>query len=328
MRLTWARPVQAAAFAALFTCFQATPYQAAAQEFPLGRQISFVCAFPAGSGADIQVRYLADKMSAIVGQTIIVENKPGAGGNIAARHVVESKPDGFTLYVHSGSATAGNMHLLKNPPFDVRTALKPVASISRAPFTLVVAANHPAKNVRELTEILKQKGANTNYGAGSTSAKIMGELYKLKAGLETVEVNYRTSVDSMNDLLGDRLDFSSFDAAFARSQEREGRVRILAVGSGERTKAMPEIPTMREQGVDMAHIGWWGAFAAAGTPEPIVQKWNEFFAKLLSQKDIIDFHTTIGADVLVSTPKETHDLLVKTVDEWEELVRVAKIPKN
>jgi tripartite-type tricarboxylate transporter receptor subunit TctC len=312
--------------AALATAGLALP--ASAQEFPAGKQISFVCAFPAGSGADIQVRYLADKMSAIVGQTIIVENKPGAAGNIAARHVVESRPDGFTVYVHSGSATAGNMHLLKSPPFDVRTALKPVASISRAPFTLVVAAKHPAKNVRELTEILKKKGANANYGAGSTSAKIMGELYKLRAGLETVEVNYRTSLESMNDLLSGRLDFSSFDAAFARSQEREGRIRILAVGSGERTKALSDVPTMREQGVDMAHIGWWGAFVAAGTPDPIVQKWNEFFTKLLSQKDVIDFHTTIGADVFVQSPKATHDLLVKTVDEWEELVRLAKIPKN
>jgi tripartite-type tricarboxylate transporter receptor subunit TctC len=328
MPTTRRKLLQGAALTAAAFALPASIRPASAQEFPTGKQISFVCAFPAGSGADIQVRYLADKMSAVVGQTIIVENKPGAGGNIAARYVVESKPDGFTLYVHSGSATAGNMHLLKNPPFDVRTALKPVASISRAPFTLVVAANHPAKNVRELTEILKKKGANASYGAGSTSAKIMGELYKLKAGLETVEVNYRTSVDSMNDLLSGRLDFSSFDAAFARSQERENRIRILAVGSGERTKAMPEIPTMREQGVDMAHTGWWGAFAAAGTPEPIVQKWNEFFAKLLSQKDVIDFHTTIGADIFLSTPKETHALLVKTVDEWEELVRVAKIPQN
>ena len=132
----------------------------------------------------------------------------------------------------------------------------------------------------------------------------------------------------MNDMLSGRVEFSSFDAAFALSQVREGRIRILAVGSGERTKAMPDIPTMREQGIEMAHTGWWGAFVAAGTPEPIVQQWNALFAKLLSQKDIIDFHTTIGADVFTSTPKETHALLVKTVDEWEELVRIADIPKN
>jgi tripartite-type tricarboxylate transporter receptor subunit TctC len=328
MRLTWARLVQAAAFAALFTCFQTTPYQAAAQEFPLGRQISFVCAFPAGSGADIQVRFLAEKMSAIVGKTIIVDNKPGAGGNIAAQHVVQSNPDGYTVYVHSGSATAGNMHLFKNPPFDVRKALQPVASISRAPFTLVVPASHPAQNVRELTEILKKKGANANYAASSTSAKIMGAIYKQRAGLETVEINYRTSPDSMNDMLSGRLEFASFDAAFALSQARAGRVRVLAVGSGERTKAMPDVPTMREQGVEMNHIGWWGAFVAAGTPEPIVQQWNALFAKLLSQKEVVEFHRVIGADVFMSTPKETHDLLVKTVDEWEELVRLAGIPKN
>lgn len=325
MRPIWTRLFQAAAF---FTCFQAAPYQAAAQEFPLGRQISFICAFPAGSGADIQVRFLADKMSAIVGKTIIVENKPGAAGNIAAQHVVQSNPDGYTVYVHSGSATAGNMHLLKNPPFDVRKALQPVASISKAPFTLVVAANYPAQNIRELTEILKKKGAGGNYGAGSTSAKIMGELYKQRAGLQTVEVNYRTSQDSMNDMLSGRLDFASFDAAFARSQAREGRIRIIAVGAGERTKALADVPTMREQGVEMNHVGWWGAFVAAGTPEPIVRQWNDLFGKLLTQKEVVDFLASIGADAFLSTPKETHDLLVKTVDEWEELVRLANIPKN
>lgn len=327
MQPTWRKLVHAAASTAL-TAFMAMQGPAAAQEFPRGRQISFVCAFPAGSGADIQVRYLAEKMSAIVGQIIVVDNKPGAGGNIAARHVVESKPDGYTVYVHSGSATAGNMHLFKNPPFDVRTALQPVASISKAPFTLVVVKDHPAKNVRELTEILKKKGASANYAVGSTSAKIMIAIYKQRADLAPVEVNYRTSVESMNDMLSGRVEFSSFDAAFAQSQVREGRIRILAVGAGERTKAMPDIPTMREQGIEMSHVGWWGAFVAAGTPEPIVQQWNALFAKLLSQQDVIDFHTTIGADVFISTPKETHDLLVKTVDEWEELVRIADIPKN
>ncbi len=316
--------VFAAALAALFPAMSGPGH---ADDFPRGGQISFVCAFPAGSGADIQVRYLADKMSAIVGQNIIVENKPGAAGNIAARHVVESRRDGYTVYVHSGSATAGNMHLLKNPPFDVRKALQPVSTISRAPFTLVVAANHPAKNVRELTEILKKKGADANYGAGSTSAKIMGEIYKARMGLQTMQVTYRSSIDSMNDLLSGRLDFSSFDAAFGSSQAREGRIRILAVGSGERTKAMPDVPTMREQGVDMGHMGWWGAFVASGTPEPIVQKWNELFAKMLSQKDVVEFHQKIGADVFHSTPKDTHKLLVETVDEWEELVRLANIPK-
>ncbi len=153
-------------------------------------------------------------------------------------------------------------------------------------------------------------------------------IYKQRAGLSPIEVNYRTSVESMNDMLSGRMEFSSFDAAFALSQAREGRIRILAVGSGERTKAMPDIPTMREQGVEMSHTGWWGAFVAAGTPDPIVQQWNALFAKLLSQKDVIEFHALIGADVFTSTPKETHALLVKTVDEWEELVRLANIPKN
>src|SRR5688572_9444063 len=235
---------------------------ARAQDFPKSRPITFVCAFPPGSGADIQVRYLAERMSQIIGQTVLVENKPGAAGNIAAEYVVRSKPDGFTVYVHSGSATAGNMHLFKNPPFDVRTALQPVASISKAPFVLTVVKDHPAKDVRALTEILKKKGASANYAAGATSAKIMGEIYKQRAGLETVDVSYRTGQDAINDMIGGRVEFAPFDAAFASAQAREGRIRILAVSAGQRTKAMPDVPTMREQGVEMNQLGWWGGFVA------------------------------------------------------------------
>jgi tripartite-type tricarboxylate transporter receptor subunit TctC len=294
---------RAAAFAALALAMSAASDNAAAQNFPRGGQISFVCAFPPGSGADIQVRFLAEKMSDVIGQNVIVENKPGAAGNIASEHVVRSKPDGYTLYVHSGSATAGNMHLFKNPPFDVRVALQPVASISKAPFVLTVLASHPAKNVRELTAILKEKGKNANYAASATSAKIMGEIYKQRAGLETVDVSYRTAQDALNDMLGGRLEFAPFDAATALAQAREGRIRLLAVSAGERTKVMPDVPTMREQGVEMNQLGWWGAFVAAGTPEPIVQKWNAWFAQLLKREDVIEFHNRIGADVFTSTPK-------------------------
>ncbi|HVG50441.1 MAG TPA: tripartite tricarboxylate transporter substrate binding protein [Xanthobacteraceae bacterium] len=303
-------------------------FEASAQDFPKSKPISFICAFPPGSGADIQVRYLADKMSQVVGQTILVENKPGAAGNIAAEYVVRSRPDGFTVYVHSGSATAGNMHLFKNPPFDVRTALQPVASISKAPFVLTVLKDYPANDIRALTEILKKKGAAANYAASATSAKIMGEIYKQRAGLETVDVSYRTGQDALNDMAGGRVEFAPFDAAFAMSQAREGRVRVLAVSAGERTRAMPDVPTMREQGVEMNQLGWWGGFVAAGTPEPIVQQWNGYFKELLSRKDVIDFHTQIGADVFISSPKETHDLLKATVDEWAEFVKIAKIPQN
>ncbi len=303
--------------------------QADAQDFPKGKPISFICAFPPGSGADIQVRYLAEKISQMIGQTILVENKPGAGGNIAAEYVVRSKADGFTVYVHSGSATAGNMHLFKNPPFDVRTALQPVATISKAPFVLTVLKDHPAQKVRELTAILKQKGAAANYAMSATSAKIMGEIYKQRAGLETVDVSYRTGQDALNDMLGGRVEFAPFDAAFALSQAREGRVRILAVSAGERIKAMPEIPTMREQGIEMNQIGWWGGFVAAGTPDSIVQLWNGYFRDLLGRKDVIDFfQTQLGSDAFISTPKETHDLLRATVDEWAEFVKIAKIPQN
>jgi len=293
-----------------------------------GRQVSFICAFPPGSGADVQVRYLAEKVAAATGMTVVVENKPGAAGNIAAEHVVRSKPDGATVYVHSGTATAGNMHLLAKPPFDVRTSLQAVASISTAPFVLTVDAKSPFKSVQELTAHLKAQGAKASYASSSTSGKVMGEIYKQRAGLETVEVSYRTGQDAMNDMLGGNVAFSTDNAAFSFAQQRNGRVRVLAVSSAERMKAAPEIPTMKEQGVEMDQLGWWGAFVAAGTPEPIVNEWNAVFAKVLNDPATVEFHKSIGADILIASPKDTQDRLRKSVDEWEEFVRIAKIPKN
>ena len=242
--------------------------------------------------------------------------------------MVRSKPDGATVYVHSGTATAGNMHLLAKPPFDVRTSLQAVASISTAPFVLTVDAKSPFKTVPELTAHLKAQGAKASYASSSTSGKVMGEVYKQRAGLETVEVSYRTGQDALNDMLGGNVVFSTDNAAFAFAQQRNGRVRVLAVSSGERMKAAPDIPTMREQGVEMDQLGWWGAFVAAGTPEPIVNEWNAIFEKVLKDPATVEFHKSIGADVLISSPQATQERLRKAVDEWEDFVRIAKIPKN
>jgi len=304
------------------------PLVARAQGNYPSRNITFVCAFPPGSGADVLVRYFADKVSKVAGQTIIVENKPGAGGNISAEYVARARPDGYTIYPHAGSSTAANMHLFKKPPVNVVKDLQTAALINRQAFMVVIRADSPIKTMKELTDHLKPKGSNASYATAATSGKVLGETYKQLAGLETVEVNYREANDSLNDMLSGALEFGCHDPVFALSQARQGRLRILAIASGERIKAAADIPTMTEQGYPMDQVAWWGVFVPSATPRPIVDTINGWFGQVLRTDETKEFLGRFGGDVNIGTPDEGQALLAKTVDQWGEYVRIAKLPQN
>src|SRR5262245_22099407 len=172
------RPLRQVAGAfALAAVLAAAPLAAQAQDYP-SQDIRFLCGFPAGSGADVLVRYMAEKVRAVAGRTVIVENKVGAAGNIAAVYTAKAKPDGYTVYVHAASAIAANMHLFKAPPIDAARDLQIVAGVNKQPFMVVVSAGSPYKTLAELTEAMKAKGEKASYGQSNTSGKVMGELYK------------------------------------------------------------------------------------------------------------------------------------------------------
>ena len=304
------------------------PLAARAQANYPSRNITFICAFPPGSGADVLVRYFADKVSKVAGQTVIVENKPGANGNISAEYVARARPDGYTIYPHAGSSTAANMHLFKRPPVNVVKDLQTAALINKQAFMIVIRADSPIKTMKELTEYLKPKGSNASYATAATSGKVMGETYKQLAGLETVEINYKDANDSLNDMLSGGVEFGAHDPVFALSQSRQGRLRILAIASGERIQAAADIPTMTEQGYPMDQVAWWGVFVPSATPRPIVDTINGWFKQVLLTPETKEFLGRFGGDVNIGTPDEGQALLAKTVDQWGEYVRIAKLPQN
>jgi len=325
VRSIWraARTIAAVAAVAL----AATVPVRAEDDYP-SRNITFVCAFPAGSGADVQVRFFAEKIGALVGKPVIVENKVGAAGNIAAQYTARSKPDGYTVFVHSGSTIAANMSLFKTPPIDVVKELRIAATTNTQAFLLTVRADAPWKNVRELTEYLKKKGASASYATTATPGKVMGALYKEATGIQAVEVPYRTGPDTVNDMTSGAVDYGMLDPVFALGQMRQGRFRVLAVSTGERMKSLPNIPTMTEEGVKMDEVIWWGAMVPAATPDAIVQKINGWFKQAVGAADTKKFLDSFGADPLVTTPEEGQKLFVKAAADWREYVRIAKIPQN
>ena len=301
------------------------PVAAKAQDYP-NQDIHFVCAFPPGRGADVLVRYFAEKVRPLTGRTIIVDNKSGAGGNIAQEYVGRAKPDGYTIFVHAGSGIAANTWMVKKPAFpDVGKAFQIAATINRQPFMLVVDPKSPYKTVADLTDAMKKKGDKATYASAAPTGTVMGELYKVATGIKAVEVNYKTAPDSLNDIVSGAVDYGMHDPVFSLAQQREGRLRILAISTGQRLQATPDLPTMAEQGIPMDLTGWWAAIVPQGTPKPIVDKINKWFVEVVGSPETKEFLNKFGGDPLIETPDAGQARLLKDVDNWKKYIEVAKI---
>jgi tripartite-type tricarboxylate transporter receptor subunit TctC len=297
-----------------------------AQDYP-SQDIRMICGFSAGSGADIFVRYFAEKLRPIAGRTIIVENKIGANSNVATEYVARSKPDGHVLYPFAGTTVAASMHLFKTPPVDVGKALRVAATTSNLAFMLTVNAKSPYKTVADLTAAMKQKGDKASYATTANPGVIMGAIYKNTAGLQAIDVPYRTAPDSLNEMLSGRIDYGLHDPIFALAQVREGRLRALAVSTARRLQSQPDIPTMTESGIPMDLSLWWGVLVPAATPDPIVNKINGWFAQILKTDETRKFLADSGADPMITTPEKAQEMFLIAIKEWGEYVRMAKIPQ-
>jgi tripartite-type tricarboxylate transporter receptor subunit TctC len=298
---------------------------ARAEDYP-AREIHIICAFPAGSGADVLVRYFGEKLRVLAGKPVIVENKVGAAGNIAAEYTARAKPDGYTIHIHAGSSTAANFSLFKHPPINPAKDLQVVATLNQQPFMIVVAANSPYKTLGELTGAMKQKGEKASYAESNTTGKVMGELYKIATGVKALDVPYRTANDSVNDFASGVIDYGMMDPVSAISQTNAGRWRMLAVSTAKRMQAVPDLPTMTEAGVPGVELfGWFAAMVPAATPRPIVDQLNKWFNEIEATEETRKFLNSFGGDPWITTPEQGQAQLAKDQKDWESYVKAAKI---
>jgi tripartite-type tricarboxylate transporter receptor subunit TctC len=303
------------------------PMPALAQAYP-SLDIHFICGFAAGSGADVIVRFFANKIQPLAGKTIIVENKPGAIGNIATEYVARSKPDGHTIYVTGANAVAANMHLFKNPTVDAAKALQVAATIYNATMMLGVRADAPWNSAKELAAALKPKGDKATYGFTNPATKVLGALYKKEAGLAALEVPYKTAADFFNDLASGNLDFILIDNVGAMAAAKAGRIKILGIGSDTRMKSTPELPTLTEQGYPLDVRSWWAALVPSATPRPIVDQINVWFKQVLETEEAKTFLGSVASDPWISTPEEGQAYLLKDIARWGEYVKLANIEQQ
>jgi tripartite-type tricarboxylate transporter receptor subunit TctC len=298
---------------------------AQAQEYP-SQDVHLICAFPAGSGSDVVVRYFAEKLKPILKRNVFVDNKPGANGMIAMTYSARAKPDGHVIYLHTGSSMSATMHIFKNVTLDAGTEFQVAATINRQGFMMVVNNNSKIKTVQEMTAFLKTKGDKATYSTSATSGTVMGEMYKAITGVKAVEVTYRIAQDSLSDLQSGHVDYGMLDPQFASAAARQGSIRILGIATGQRMKFLPDIPTMAESGVPGMDLnGWFAAFVPIATPKSTVQQINDIFKQTLTTDETIKFLNQFGGDPWISTPEEGQAFLLNDIKNWGEYVKIAKI---
>jgi tripartite-type tricarboxylate transporter receptor subunit TctC len=298
---------------------QATDYPAA--------PVKLIAPFAPGGSIDTVARVLSTQLSQELGQPVVVENRSGAAGNVGFEAVARSAPDGYTLAV-AGTTLAVNVSLYKNLRYNALTDLAPITQLVAQPNVLVVPRELPVKNVEELIAYAKANPGKLNYGSSGAGASqhLAGELFKRHAGIDIVHVPYRSGGPAMTDVVAGRLQLMFETIPGSLPFVRSGQVRALAVTGEQRSPALPDVPTVREAGVDkFVAVGWLGIVAPANTPAPIVEKLNAAIRKAVGTPLVSQRLTELGLEVKLSTPNEFSDLINREVEAFRKLITDAKI---
>lgn len=295
-------------------------------DYPV-KTITMVVPYAAGGSSDVRARQIAQKISTILGQAVIVDNKPGANGNIGTQAIVKAAPDGYTIGIGNLAPLAVNKTLLPHTPFDPAKDLEPIVLLEKGPLVLVVNADKsPYKDLKSLVQALKDERGGMNYasaGAGG-SFHLAGELFKASAGVSALHVPYRGGSTATNDLLAGQVDFM-FDmvpAALGYLRSQPPKLRALAVANDTRLALLPDVPTFAEFGYkNMAISNWFGVVAPKGTPAPIVGKLNAAINKALQDPDLAQRITSTGNIVGGGSPKAFGDFIQQETQRWTQLIK-------
>ena len=303
---------------------------ASAQDYP-ARPIKLIVPYSAGGPADVVARVIGQRMSAILGQTFIVENRAGAGGSIAGRLVASSDPDGYTLMFGATGPLVISPLVFKLPNYDPSKSLVPVALIGTTSNILVVNPNLPIHSVRELIAYAKANPGKLSYsspGVG-TPPHMIGEMLKLKTGIGMVHVPYKGGGNSTQDVIGGQVQLTFENPAVSLTLARSGSIRALAVTSSVRNPQIPELPTMIEAGVpDFVSVSFTGLVAPAGTPEAIIRKLNAAANESLKDAAVQSVLQKLAVDIHGGSPEEFGAYLAHEREKWGEVAKAANAQLN
>ena len=297
---------------------------ALAQSWP-SRPIMAIVPFPPAGNVDITARLVADPVSKALGQTVVVDNRPGAGGNIGNEVVAHAAPDGYTILFTQGGI-AVNQFLYKNLKYDAARDFIPVSLLVLVPNVLVVPASSPAKTFKELVDYAKTKTLVYSSAGNGTSSHLSGELFKRKVGIETIHVPYRGTALGITDMIAGRVDLTIDNVSALLPHIQSGAIRALAVTSRTRLAVLPDVPTMDESGLkDFKSSGWTAVFAPAKTPADIVDRLNKAVVDGIRRPDIKSNMEQAGNVVVGSTPEECAKFVKEESDTWGPIIKDANI---
>ena len=313
---------------ALFAAL-AWPAAAWAQAWPTAKTIRLVIPFPAGGATDIIGRTVAQSLAAALGQQVVVDNKPGAGGTIGADMVAKAAPDGYTLLMATSSTHSIGPALNPKMPYNAFKDFAPISHVANAPSVLVVGKDSPANTAQDLIKLIKTHPGKYNFGSSGigTYPHLSAEMLKWRAGgLFVVHIPYRGTGLVVTDLIAGQIAFLMDSVVSAQPHISGGRVRPLAVTGARRSASLPNVPTFTEIGVPgMEFSNWFGVFAPAGTPPDIVQRLNRELNTLLRSADVIDKLSKTGAEVAGGTPEQFAKTYRDENESWKAVIRRANM---
>jgi tripartite-type tricarboxylate transporter receptor subunit TctC len=301
--------------------------RAQADDYP-SRTITFLCPFPAGGGTDILTRLLAQELQEKLGKPVIVENRVGAGTQIAANATAKSAPDGYTIFIAPVTTMAIGPSVFKTLPYDTVKDFAPIGLVGSAQFALVANPNLNAPTLPDLIRLIKSKDGQMSYGTSgaSTPHHLFMEMFLKAIDAKAQHIPYRGSVPAMTDLIAGQIPFMMLDVAVALGPIKEGKLKVYGVTSAERIKALPEVPTIAEAGLPgFAATGWFSVVARAGTPRPIIDKLNGVLMPYLKRPDVQDRLNGLAITPLTSTPDELEKFIPAEIAKWAKVVKDAGV---
>ena len=298
---------------------------AAAQNYPT-KGITFVVPFAAGSATDQIARSLGQSLAEQTKQSVVVDNKPGASGFLAAQFVASANADGHTVLITTNTTHAANEHLFRKLPYDPVKDFAPVTLLGKGGQIMVVNLKVPATTVAEFVALAKKQPGKLSYGSGSSSSRIAGELLQQLAGIEILHVPYKSNPLAITDLLGGQIDMMITDTATGLPQVKAGKLRALGVTASKRSPLAPDIPTIAEAGVKGYEMGYWfAAYVPAKTPPAVVARLHDLLVSATQSSSAKSFYESTGTDLVTSTPDELAKFQAAESLKWGKIVKAAKI---
>jgi tripartite-type tricarboxylate transporter receptor subunit TctC len=312
--------------AALAAAAQAFAQGDAASHYP-NRAVKIIVSAPPGGGLDIAARVIADRLTKMWGQPFVVENRPGAGGNLGAEAVAQAEPDGYTLLAAQPAPLTTNVVMYKKLSFDP-AAFEPLAIMTSIPNTLAVRLDLPAASIAELIAYAKANPGKLNFGSQGvgTTPHLTGELFARLTGTKLTHVPYRGTAQAVNDLVAGNVDMLFFQLDSVRERYRAHKVKMLAVTTAARIASVPEVPTMEEAGVKDFRSDSWNALAAPPkTPAPIVAKLNDAINAVLKEPETAEHLRSMNMTPVGGAPDAAKNFIRQETERWGEVIRAAKI---